>query len=67
MAKPKKSNPEFRKLVVLDYGNASVNEYTIPVDVAKSPECVEEFIEDKGHYLDECQWMVAASVMYKVA
>jgi len=66
MPKPKKPNLEVRKLIVLDFGNASVNEYTIPVDIAKSSECVEEFIEDKGHYLDECQWMVALSVMYKV-
>jgi len=53
------------KLIVLDFGDASVNEYTVSNDIAKSMECVEEFIQEQGHSLDECQWMVAKSVMYK--
>ncbi len=52
-------------LIVLDAKSVTVNEYTIPKDIAKSAECVEEFIEDQGHDLDVCQYMVAKQVEYR--
>jgi hypothetical protein len=60
------TNNNTMKLVVLDFGNVSVNEYTISSDIAMDTERVEEFMREQGHSDSECEWMVAGDIEYNI-
>jgi hypothetical protein len=60
------TNNNTMKLVVLDFGNASVNEYTIPNDIAMDSERVEDFMREQGHSESECEWLVASNIEYNI-